>query len=244
MSAAKTCWGVYREAAHSPGRVDDDAAILKSVGEPWRSGVSASSSSPPTTLVETPSANMFAMCERGDSPRSAWRRWRRRARSSSIRPPRFATPTGTAWSSSSREHHVSAPLSQIVATDAKQARGRPTACGSSATISTRRNPTMSCTPRRRRDGARRCADSPGAASLSSSRRSMWRAIWSNSTASEIGARPTDANWFQWFYHRDKGMLGHPFDAARLREAAFRRRRGARARDLRRRRDHQGQTANR
>ena len=33
-----------------------------------------------------------------------------------------------------------------------------------------------------------------------------------------GAR--DANWFQWFYHRDKGMLGHSFDPARLSEAAL------------------------
>ncbi len=28
-------------------------------------------------------------------------------------------------------------------------------------------------------------------------------------------------WFQWFYHRDKGMLGHAFDSARLRDEAFR-----------------------
>jgi hypothetical protein len=35
-----------------------------------------------------------------------------------------------------------------------------------------------------------------------------------------GAGPTGANWFQWFYHRDKGMLGHPFAAARLHEAAL------------------------
>ena len=35
-----------------------------------------------------------------------------------------------------------------------------------------------------------------------------------------GARATGANWFQWFYHRDRGMLGHPFAAARLHEAAL------------------------
>jgi hypothetical protein len=36
-----------------------------------------------------------------------------------------------------------------------------------------------------------------------------------------GAAPVDASWFQWFYHRDKGMLGHAFDPARLSEAALR-----------------------
>ncbi len=32
--------------------------------------------------------------------------------------------------------------------------------------------------------------------------------------------PVDACWFQWFYHRDKGMLGHAFEISRLRDAAF------------------------
>ena len=29
----------------------------------------------------------------------------------------------------------------------------------------------------------------------------------------------DASWFRWFYHRDKGMVGHPFQEAHLRKAA-------------------------
>ena len=100
--------------------------------------------------------------------------------------------------------------------------------------------TTSCMRRRRRGGARRCAVSPSAAFRSSSRRSMCRATSSNSTACGTARAPNDANWFQWFYHRDKGMLGHSFDPARLRKAALRRGRRARARGLRRRRGHQGQ----
>ena len=34
------------------------------------------------------------------------------------------------------------------------------------------------------------------------------------------AAAMDANWFEWFYHRDKGMLGHSFEVSRLRQAAF------------------------
>jgi hypothetical protein len=30
----------------------------------------------------------------------------------------------------------------------------------------------------------------------------------------------DSNWFEWFYHRDKGMLGHAFEVSALRRAAF------------------------
>jgi hypothetical protein len=32
--------------------------------------------------------------------------------------------------------------------------------------------------------------------------------------------PMDSNWFEWFYHRDQGMLGHPFEVSGLRQAAF------------------------
>ena len=87
-----TCWGVYREQAHSPGRIDDDAAILESVGgvlteRGFRVELIAADA-----LIESPSANVFVMCERGQSS-IASRRWRKRGRSSSIRPPPFATPT-------------------------------------------------------------------------------------------------------------------------------------------------------
>ncbi|HEX9472271.1 MAG TPA: hypothetical protein VF957_22325 [Bradyrhizobium sp.] len=32
--------------------------------------------------------------------------------------------------------------------------------------------------------------------------------------------PVDSNWFEWFYHRDKGMLGYSFEVLGLRRAAF------------------------
>ena len=35
-----------------------------------------------------------------------------------------------------------------------------------------------------------------------------------------GAAAMDANWFEWFYHRDKGMLGHSFEVSRLRQVSF------------------------
>ena len=31
---------------------------------------------------------------------------------------------------------------------------------------------------------------------------------------------SDSSWFEWFYHRDHGMLGYSFDVARLRRAAL------------------------
>ena len=65
MSAAMTCWGVYREAAHSPGRIDDDAAILQSVGAVLAERGFGVELVEADALTETPSANVFVMCERG-----------------------------------------------------------------------------------------------------------------------------------------------------------------------------------
>jgi hypothetical protein len=35
-----------------------------------------------------------------------------------------------------------------------------------------------------------------------------------------GAAALGANWFEWFYHRDKGMLGHSFEVSCLRRVAL------------------------
>ena len=60
-----TCWGVYREAAHSPGRIDDDAAILERVGAALAERGFGVELVEADALSETPSANVFVMCERG-----------------------------------------------------------------------------------------------------------------------------------------------------------------------------------
>src|SRR5215467_2680956 len=65
MSAARTCWGIYRELAHSPGRIDDDRAILESV----RAAMAARGFSVELVTADadfdTDFANIFVMCERG-----------------------------------------------------------------------------------------------------------------------------------------------------------------------------------
>jgi hypothetical protein len=38
--------------------------------------------------------------------------------------------------------------------------------------------------------------------------------------SRCDADVPDACWFEWFYHRDKGMMGYAFEAARLRDVAL------------------------
>ena len=65
MNAAKTCWGIYRELAHSPGRIDADRAILESVGEALAARGFNVELAAADAEFDTHFANIFVMCERG-----------------------------------------------------------------------------------------------------------------------------------------------------------------------------------
>ena len=65
MNSGPTCIGVLREPAHSPGRVDDDAAIMESVGDAMRERGFSVELIPADAVMEGPPANLFVMCERG-----------------------------------------------------------------------------------------------------------------------------------------------------------------------------------
>ena len=65
MGAARTCWGIYREPAHSPGRVDDDRAILEGVGAALAARGLNVELIAPDAEFDTDYANIFVMCERG-----------------------------------------------------------------------------------------------------------------------------------------------------------------------------------
>jgi ActR/RegA family two-component response regulator len=65
VTASRTCWGIYREAAHSPGRIEDDRAILKSVAEALEARGFTVELVSADAEFETHFANIFAMCERG-----------------------------------------------------------------------------------------------------------------------------------------------------------------------------------
>src|ERR1051326_5215917 len=120
MKTTAKCWGIFRETTHSPGRIDDDAAIMNCVGEALAIRgfkVELLASDAADIALETPGANIFAMCERSDvldrlksaaqvgavvvnSPDAIRNTYRHRMVELFVR------------------HRVSAPASQVVATDA------------------------------------------------------------------------------------------------------------------------------
>ncbi|MGA7532097.1 MAG: hypothetical protein WCB50_01475 [Pseudolabrys sp.] len=217
MNTAKTCRGIYRELAHSPGRIDDDSAIMKSVGEALTARGFHVELATADAAFETRSTNMFVMCERG----AVLDRLKTAEKEGSI-----VVNSSEAIRNTYRhrmielfaQHHVPAPASQIVASDASKPRP-------AAGVWIKRydfHATQSCDViyAASEDGWHEALDR-------FARRGIPFIIAQEHVAGDLvkfyGVRSSAevmANWFEWFYHRDKGMLGHSFEASRLRQAAF------------------------
>lgn len=222
MSTAAKCWGIYRERAHSPGRIDDDAAILNRVGEVLTARglhVELLATEAAERAFETPGANIFAMCEGGaildrlktaaqigavvvNSPDAIRNTYRHRMIE------RFV------------QHHVSAPASQVVATGASKL---PPATG----VWIKRYDFHATQP----DDVMYTASEEGwrkALSRFAERGFPFVIVQENVPGDLVkfygvsrgASEPADATWFEWFYHRDKGMIGHSFEVSRLRESAL------------------------
>jgi hypothetical protein len=221
MSARTTCWGIYREVAHSPGRIDDDAAIMKRVADALTARNFAVELLPADAVdaaLEAPGANIFAMCEGREN----------------LRRLEIATSAGAIVVNSPNaigntyrhrmvelfaQHGVPAPRSQVVSTD----------------LSTP-PPAARVWVKRYDFHATQAEDVIYAASEDGWREALGRFAgrgipfvivqdhvpgdlvkFYGVTGGAAGVAGTD--WFEWFYHRDKAMIGYPFDAARLRDVA-------------------------
>ena len=217
MNTAKICRGIYRELAHSPGRVDDDSAIMKSVGEALTARGFHVELVTADAAFETHCANIFVMCERGailDRLKTAEKEGSIVVNSSEAIRNTYRHRMIELFA----QHHVPAPASQIVASDASKPR-----------------PAAGVWIKRYDFHATQSSDVIYAASEDGwnealdrfAKRGIPFIIAQEHVAGDLvkfyGVRSSTevmANWFEWFYHRDKGMLGHSFEASRLRQAAF------------------------
>ena len=215
---ASTCVGVLREPAHSPGRVEDDAAIMRRVGEALTERGFSVELVAADAVTEAPSANLFVMCERG----TVLDRLAAMEKAGSIvvnAPAAIRNTYRHRMVELFARHRVAAPMSWIVAADAN--RSRPADCAWIKRYdfhATQRDDVMyAASETGWREALRRFAE-----------RGIPFVVAQEHVAGDLvkfygvrnGAGARDANWFQWFYHRDKGMLGHAFDPARLSEAAL------------------------
>jgi hypothetical protein len=218
MSTAKTCVGIYRELAHSPGRVDDDRAILESVAGALAVRGFNVELVTANTEFDTHFANIFVMCERG----AILDRLKGAEKTGSIvvnGPDAIRNTYRHRMVELFSKHNVSAPASQIVASDAGK----------------RRPPTGVWIKRYDFHATESC-DVLYAASEKGWQEALQRfakrgipfVVAQEHVPGDLvkfyGVRNAmgrvESNWFEWFYHRDKGMLGYFFEVKCLRRAAF------------------------
>jgi hypothetical protein len=229
VSAKLSCWGVYREIAHSPGRETDDAEILRAVGHELSDrGFAVSLFShdelPDTDDVRGVAPHLFVMCERKPIVErlAAWERQGVRV---------VNRPEGIRNTDRERtiEHFERAgvpfPRSVLVPTGKRD--------GDSV--------AFPCWIKRGDVHATQVGDvayAEGAPAVAAaladlSERGIVRAVLQEHVPGDLikfygvaGLEDKQSlSWFEWFYHRDQALSGHAFDPAELAAVASQ---GARA----------------
>ena len=220
MTEADRCWGIYRESAHSPGRVDDDRGILESVGLAMQArGVTVEllAAEQADAVIDRAGANIFAMCECGemlDRLQDATRLGSMVINEPAAIKNTYRHRTIELFA----KHKVPTPTSRVIATDTQAL-----------------FPVDGVWIKRYDYHATKAEDVLYAASPAG-----WREGLSRFAANGIpyvvvqdhvpgdlvkfyGVGTADADaatgWFQWFYHRDKGMSGYAFNIDQLRAVA-------------------------
>ena len=222
MSARETCWGIYREAAHSPGRIADDAAIMKRVGDALRArnfAVELLAVDGIDAALARPGGNIFAMCEGGE----VLCRLESAARQGAVvvnAPQAIGNTYRHRMVELFQRRQVSAPPSRIVATDG-------VAPHPMTAVWVKRYDFHATQP----DDVIYAASAAGwhEALRRFARRGIPFVIVQQHVEGDLvkfygvsgdrGAGPS-ASWFKWFYHRDQGKIGYRFETARLEVAAL------------------------
>ncbi len=227
MTPAMACWGIYRELAHSPGRETDDARILEATARHLESkGFHVSlKTAEETASAENPPPFLFVMCEQLEILKKL-ERWQEQGvcqvnSASSIRNT-YRDRTLLLFESC----HVPFPASVLVPTDlpipiGKSFKEAPTGCW------VKRGDVHATKPG---DVAFAADPTALAQALAAMRaRGIERAVLQEHIQGDLikfygvgdAGLPATADerepggWFQWFYHRDQNLEGHPFDPQEL-----------------------------
>lgn len=221
MSEIETCWGIYRESAHSPGRVDDDAVIMNRVGEALGAcgfNVVLLPADDANAAFEYPGANIFAMCERGE----ILDRLKALTRTGAVvvnSPEAIRNTYRHRMIELFAQHNVPAPASRVVATDTHMS---PPA----AAMWIKRYNFHAIQPTDVMYSA--SAEGWREGLLSFANNGIPFVVVQEHVHGDLikfygvgtgRSGKTDSGWFEWFYHRDKGMTGYHFEAVRLRDVA-------------------------
>ena len=231
---AMACWGIYRELAHSPGRETDDARILEATAQRLESKgfrVSLKTAEEAGSAAQGPPPFLFVMCERLEIL-AKLERWQERGVCQVNSASAIRNTYRDRMLPLFESNRVPFPASVLVPTDLPIPRGRsfreaPTGCW------VKRGDVHSTQPGD-------VAFAPDPESLARAlealaARGIEKAVLQEHLPGDLikfygvgdAGHPGTADerepggWFQWFYHRDQRLEGHPFDPNDLASAASR-----------------------
>lgn len=211
-----TCWGLFREREHSPGREGDDAEILRLTGKHLEAyGVQVELRAPEELVAtEAPPDGVFFMCERMEALGTLLA-WQERGVRLVNSPLAVLNTYRERMIAQLREANVAFVPSRLVATsDAGVAARLPVWVKRADVHNTQAGDVVFAE-----------TDAAVAAALAGlADRGIEGAVLQPHVAGDLikfygvgpgGGPDGGPPWFRWFYHKDQRLAGHPFDAGRL-----------------------------
>jgi hypothetical protein len=219
MSVRHHCWGIYRERPHSPGRVDDDAAIMDAVAAELAGfGFAAElvQADAADAAFARPGAGIFAMCER-EAVLARLDEVVERGVAVVNAPDAIRNTYRLRTVDRFRGHGVPTPASWVVATAAAPPAPAPEIWVKRPDFhATEADDVLFAGSEREwRDALARFA-----------RRGISEVVAQAHAPGDlvkfygVPGSGEEPGWFHYFYHKDQVLAGHAFDPDRLREAAF------------------------
>jgi hypothetical protein len=220
-----TCWGLFREREHSPGRESDDAEILRLTGKHLEThGVQVELRAPEDLVAtEVPPDGVFFMCERMEALTTLLA-WQERGVRLVNSPLAVLNTYRERMIAQFHEAKVAFVPSRLVTTGGADVASRLPVWVKRADVHNTQDGDVVFAE---------TAAALAAALAGLAARGIEKAVLQPHVAGDLikfyGVGPGGGGpdggppWFRWFYHKDQRLAGHPFDAGRLarlvREAA-------------------------
>jgi hypothetical protein len=215
--AELTCWGLFREREHSPGRESDDAEILRLTGKHLETHGMQVELRAPEDLVatEVPPDGVFFMCERMEALTTLLA-WQERGVRLVNSPLAVLNTYRERMIAQLREANVAFVPSRLVATGHAEVEARLPVWVKRADVHNTQEGDVVFAE---------TAAAVAAALAGLAARGIEGAVLQPHVAGDLikfyGVGPGGGGpdggppWFRWFYHKDQRLSGHAFDAARL-----------------------------